>query len=728
MTDPGWDIPGIARETASPAADTGRRDARPANRATAPAPAMSAPGTAPAPAMSAPRAFATAGQAVPPGEPVPADGVHVTDPGQALAYLRAGLEFLAHADPADWPAGVQADCLRALAVAEARQAAAHARLLAAFSVPGGGLAGDGHRSPRMWLTWQTRATRRAATAHVARMKTLQAHPVIAAALAEARVSLSWARQLTDWTGRLPAACRDDADQALLAAAARGAGLAGLHGLAEDLRRRQYAAADADGDDGFADRGVRLATTFGGAGRIEGDLTPRCAAAVGAVLGSLAARRGADDTRTHAQRQHDALEEACTRLLAAGCLPARAGQPVRLELTITLDELARNGQGSPAGPGAACDATIQPVITGHVDHDLLHRLAGHRAAGGRPGHPQDTADTTATTATTATAGSGAAGAAARLRSAVILEQAIALLSGPSGAAAWLRRSAGGPVRDDQPAAGHRRHLRHHPGPPPTRRPRPRPALPLPRLRPARGRLRDPSPHPPQRRRPARPGQPRPALLVPPPHRHPPLGLATHPPPRRHNNRHQPRRRQNPPQPPATWTSRLIQLAMTRGESGNAWVLRLGRVPWVTIGVEILDQATDEAVEAFSRLLPQLSRSAKPLDAAALERMVSSPAITVLIARDDGQIIGSLTLAMFPAPTGLRAWIEDVVVDDAARGRGVGGVLTQEALRLAREAGARTVDLTTRPARAAAGRLYEREGFKQRDTRVYRYVFDEGDRLS
>jgi ribosomal protein S18 acetylase RimI-like enzyme len=150
--------------------------------------------------------------------------------------------------------------------------------------------------------------------------------------------------------------------------------------------------------------------------------------------------------------------------------------------------------------------------------------------------------------------------------------------------------------------------------------------------------------------------------------------------------------------------------------------------VTIGVEVLDQVTDEAVEAFSRLLPQLSRSAKPLDAARLGQMVSSPAITVLIARDDGQIIGSLTLAMFPAPTGVRAWIEDVVVDDAARGQGVGGVLTREALRLAHEAGARTVDLTTRPSRAAAGRLYEREGFKQRDTRVYRYVFDESDRLS
>jgi ribosomal protein S18 acetylase RimI-like enzyme len=153
-----------------------------------------------------------------------------------------------------------------------------------------------------------------------------------------------------------------------------------------------------------------------------------------------------------------------------------------------------------------------------------------------------------------------------------------------------------------------------------------------------------------------------------------------------------------------------------------------VPRVTIGVEVLEQVTDEAVEAFGQLIPQVSRSAKPLDAASLARLVSSPAVTVLIARGNGRIIGSLTLAMFPTPTGLRAWIEDVVVDQSARGQGVGGLLTREALQRARDAGARTVDLTTRPSRQAAGRLYEREGFQQRDTRVYRYVFDESDRLS
>lgn len=144
--------------------------------------------------------------------------------------------------------------------------------------------------------------------------------------------------------------------------------------------------------------------------------------------------------------------------------------------------------------------------------------------------------------------------------------------------------------------------------------------------------------------------------------------------------------------------------------------------MTIVVEVLDEVTDEAVEAFGRLLPQLSSSAAPLDAAGLAAVVASPAITVLVARSEGHIVGSLTLALFPIPTGLRAWIEDVVVDEAARGQGVGAVLTQEAIRRARDAGARSLDLTTRPSREAAGRLYERAGFQQRETRLYRYSLD------
>ncbi|WP_433200128.1 GNAT family N-acetyltransferase [Dactylosporangium sp. CS-047395] len=138
----------------------------------------------------------------------------------------------------------------------------------------------------------------------------------------------------------------------------------------------------------------------------------------------------------------------------------------------------------------------------------------------------------------------------------------------------------------------------------------------------------------------------------------------------------------------------------------------------VEVEVVRDVTDEIVQAFARLLPQLSRSAEPPSLEALQAVATWPGTHQLIARADGAIVGALTLVTFPIPTGLRAWIEDVVVDGAARGRGVGAALTQEAVRLARAAGARTVDLTSRPSRAAANRLYERLGFQVRDSKVYR----------
>lgn len=142
--------------------------------------------------------------------------------------------------------------------------------------------------------------------------------------------------------------------------------------------------------------------------------------------------------------------------------------------------------------------------------------------------------------------------------------------------------------------------------------------------------------------------------------------------------------------------------------------------MSVDVEILSEVTGEVVEAFGRLLPQLSSSAPPLDAEALSAIIAAPASTVLLARLDGAIVGTLTLAMFPIPTGIRAWIEDVVTDQSARRHGVAEALTMAAIRLARDGGARTVDLTTRPAREAAGRLYERVGFERRDSRLYRYT--------
>ena len=139
------------------------------------------------------------------------------------------------------------------------------------------------------------------------------------------------------------------------------------------------------------------------------------------------------------------------------------------------------------------------------------------------------------------------------------------------------------------------------------------------------------------------------------------------------------------------------------------------------IEIATAVTPELVAAFARLLPQLSSSAVPPDAAALAEIVGSSATTLFVARAaDGTIVGSLTLALFRIPTGLRAWIEDVVVDGATRGQGVGEALSRAALEHARRAGARTVELTSRASREAANRLYRRIGFTARETNVYRFT--------
>ena len=142
----------------------------------------------------------------------------------------------------------------------------------------------------------------------------------------------------------------------------------------------------------------------------------------------------------------------------------------------------------------------------------------------------------------------------------------------------------------------------------------------------------------------------------------------------------------------------------------------------MAVEITEatQVTAELVEAFERLTPQLSSSNPPPPAEALQAVASADATRLLVARTDGVIVGSLTLVLVRIPTGLRAIIEDVVVDDQFRGQGVGRALNKAALELAREAGAVTVDLTSRPSREAANRLYLRLGFVIRDTNVYRYT--------
>jgi len=378
-----------------------------------------------------------------PPVPVPATAA------DAVAMAQAALGWLAAADAGSLTTAEQADCLRALERAGSMHTAARARVLAAFTAQGG-YEDDGHGTAKTWLRWQTRVTGGAAGGAVGWARRLAAHPAVAEALAAGEISGSWARQVCAWTGLLPEAKRADADVILLSAARGGADLLDLAGLAEEMRRR-CAGPDRDGDDGFADRGVRLDQTFRGAGQLAGDLTPGCAAALGAVLESLGKKAGPEDTRTRRQRDHDALEEACRRLVASGGLPGRAGQATQIVLHMSLNELrglpgAAQAEaawpGPAAGPGADCDAAIVPVVTGTVDPVVLDRLAaallrGTSAGAARPGQ-------------TARPDPAAADAARRQRAEraaqqLVIAAAADLLSGPGGLASWLRTAlAPGPA--------------------------------------------------------------------------------------------------------------------------------------------------------------------------------------------------------------------------------------------------------------------------------------------
>ena len=137
------------------------------------------------------------------------------------------------------------------------------------------------------------------------------------------------------------------------------------------------------------------------------------------------------------------------------------------------------------------------------------------------------------------------------------------------------------------------------------------------------------------------------------------------------------------------------------------------------VKPVTTVTDDVLEACHRLIPQLSSSSSPITRAQLDEIITGSSTVLFAARSEGAIVGLLTLAVFRIPTAVRAWIEDVVVDERARGKGVGEALSRAALAEAAQRGAKTVDLTSRPSREAANRLYQRIGFVRRDTNVYRY---------
>ena len=228
---------------------------------------------------------------------------------EAAEVVRAGLRFLAAADATQLAGETQAHCLQILEQATAMSTAARAAILAAFTSAQGYCA-DADYSPRAWLIHKTQITKAAAVGYTAWVRRAAAHPLVAAALAAGEMSQSYARAICGWTGKLPEDCRADADAILVAAARAGMDLRDLAALAAEIYARSLPGApDGDEDEAFEDRSVRLETTFGGAGVLGGDLTPECAAVVGAVLDALSAPAGAEDTRSHAQRYHDALQEA-----------------------------------------------------------------------------------------------------------------------------------------------------------------------------------------------------------------------------------------------------------------------------------------------------------------------------------------------------------------------------------------------------------------------------------
>ncbi|HEY9244816.1 MAG TPA: DUF222 domain-containing protein, partial [Streptosporangiaceae bacterium] len=296
----------------------------------------------------------------------------------ALAMLDRALDYLNAADVASLSVDTQAGALKRLETVEAKQTAARTAMLSAFTASGGPEA-DGHGVARTWLRWQTRITRGAAASAVAWMRRLAAHPVIEHALARGEISASWARELCGWTDRLPAVVRDDADRLLCQAASGGAGLDDLGRLAEAIYQRTRGPDGDSDEDGFDERSFHLGITFSGAGRAQGDLSPGCAAALLAVLEALGKKAGPEDTRTAAQRRHDALEDAMRRLIATGTLPARGGQPTQVQVHLGLAELRDL-------PGAA--ATEDAWITGRTGDGsddgtgggTGHRGTGHRGTG------------------------------------------------------------------------------------------------------------------------------------------------------------------------------------------------------------------------------------------------------------------------------------------------------------------------------------------------------------
>src|SRR5580704_8356522 len=241
----------------------------------------------------------------------------------ALRMMNAGLDYLNGPGAADLDPAACGTVLRSMAEVQAKFTAAHASVLGRFDAADAHDS-DGYGNSAEWLMAMTDMTRGDARAEVWQMRLLRDHPEMAAALAAAEIFTSQALAIAAWTRKLPAELRAETITILVQAAQAGASLDDLRMIA-GVALQKWRAQQPDGDDdGFDDRYVQAATTFGGAGVIHGNLTPECAAAVQAVLEALGKKAGAEDTRTEGQRFHDALQQGCELLIRAKMVPDRAG--------------------------------------------------------------------------------------------------------------------------------------------------------------------------------------------------------------------------------------------------------------------------------------------------------------------------------------------------------------------------------------------------------------------
>ncbi len=314
----------------------------------------------------------------------------------ALRVTRAAAAYLNSPAARDLEGAARGEALEALGAITSLLGAAANGLLRRFDADDGHDA-DGYASAAAWLAAKNHLGRKDAKAAVRQMRLLARHPLLDAATAAGAITVSWAKEIAAWTGRIDhQELQGEADRILVDAAAAGAGLDDLKLLAQ-AAYEAWRAQEPDPDEdprgrGFGDRCLRLDTTLDGAGRVSGDLTPECAAAVTAVLEALGKSRGPEDMRTAGQRYHDALQEGCELLIRAKMVPDRAGADTRVDVTIPLSDLlgmdgasviedtwlrARAGEhGYLAGKDAeaiACDALLAPVVTGSPDWAIVSQI-------------------------------------------------------------------------------------------------------------------------------------------------------------------------------------------------------------------------------------------------------------------------------------------------------------------------------------------------------------------